>query len=145
LRQLIYALKKKDIKITEMLNGGVFLRERWEKSFANHMTRNEKEAIYLYDNDGCCGYLWHLFSYEKKDCLKSEVAEQAFNNEQKNECYVFYQHTNDAIEIEGAYELKATDLKNEFDVYVVDKDFSWTYVNTHETGWIGPFFCKKEK
>ena len=27
------------------------------------------------------------------------------------------------------------------DVYIVAKDFSWTYVKTHETGWCGPYFC----
>ncbi|WP_246027621.1 DUF4275 family protein [Lysinibacillus antri] len=25
----------------------------------------------------------------------------------------------------------------------VDKGFNWTYVSTHETGWLGPYFCRK--
>ena len=28
------------------------------------------------------------------------------------------------------------------DVYLVDKDFTWTYVHTHEEA-CGPYFCKK--
>ncbi|MEW9079279.1 DUF4275 family protein [Terrisporobacter glycolicus] len=27
-------------------------------------------------------------------------------------------------------------------MYIVDKYFRWTYVNTHERGWLGPYFCK---
>ena len=28
------------------------------------------------------------------------------------------------------------------DVYLVDKDFTWTYVHTHEEA-CGPYFCKR--
>ena len=31
-----------------------------------------------------CGYLWHIFSYEKKKCLEGEEAENTFHNEMKN-------------------------------------------------------------
>lgn len=30
------------------------------------------------------------------------------------------------------------------DVYIVAKDFSWTYARTHERGWCGPYFCIKK-
>ena len=28
------------------------------------------------------------------------------------------------------------------DIYIVDKEFTWTYVYTHEGFWCGPYFCK---
>ena len=28
------------------------------------------------------------------------------------------------------------------EVYITDKDFRWTYVENHEHGWFGPYFCK---
>lgn len=37
---------------------------------------------------------------------------------------------------------KAVDKDKASDVYIVAKDFSWTYVRTHETGWCGPYFCR---
>jgi len=73
--------------------------------------------------------------------LIGEEAEKTFNNEHKSACYIFYQHNNDALILEAADALDANDLKDESDVYVVDKEFNWTYVNTHETGWCGPYFC----
>ncbi|RDY23202.1 DUF4275 family protein [Romboutsia maritimum] len=38
--------------------------------------------------------------------------------------------------------MKAEDFNNEFDVYVVDKNMSWTYVHTHED-YFNPYFFKK--
>jgi hypothetical protein len=140
---IVTLLKNKQVRVKEAPKWGVYLRKQWENHFANHITHDEKKAIYLYDHDGASGYLWHLFSYEKKDCLKEEQAETAFTNEPKNACYVFYQHSNYALILENASMFSADDLLNEADVYVVDKDFNWTFVRTHETGMCGPYFSRK--
>lgn len=136
-------LRGKKIKVMEIPQWGTFLRKQWEDNFANHMTIDEKKEIFLYDNNGFCGYLWHLFSYKKKDCVDGQEAEKAFNEEDKSACYVFYQHTNYALILENAGALNSKDLNNEFDIYVVDKEFNWTYVKTHETGWCGPYFSRR--
>ena len=57
--------------------------------------------------------LWHLFTWGEVPCLKGEDAR------------------------------KAVDKDRASDVYIVAKDFSWTYVRTHEEGWCGPYFCKR--
>lgn len=142
--KLIDKLNRKNIKVIEIPKGGASLRKQWEDNFANHMSVQEKKDIHLYDENGVCGYLWHLFSYGRRDSIKDEAAEQAFHAEQKNTCYVFYQHKEDALLIEDATVLTTNDLLNESDIYVVDKDFKWTYVKTHETGWCGPYFCRRE-
>jgi hypothetical protein len=36
-------------------------------------------------------------------------------------------------------------LKEEYDIYVVDREFNWTFVKTHETEWCGPYFSRREK
>lgn len=77
--------------------------------------------------------------------MKEERADKAFNKEAKQFCYVFYQHSNDALILENASSLTAEDFVNDEDVYVVDKEFNWTYVRTHETGWCGPYFSRKDK
>ena len=140
----VSSLRIKKVKVTEIPKWGTYLRKQWEDNFANHLNDKEKKSIYLYDEDGCCGYLWHLFSYDKKKCLKEEGADIAFNKELKQSCYVFYQHSDDALILENASYLNADDFLNEEDVYVVDKGFNWTYVRTHETGWCGLYFSRKK-
>lgn len=142
---MVESIRSKKVKVIEIPKWGVYLRKQWEESFANHLSNKEKESIYLYEEDGLCGYLWHLFSYERRKCLKEEQADIAFNKEIKKSCYVFYQHLDDAFILENASFITAEDFVNEEDVYVVDKEFSWTYVKTHETGWCGPYFSKKDK
>lgn len=51
--------------------------------------------------------------------------------------------------LENTKRLKAEDITNSIngyidDVYVVDTDFTWTYVHTHEE-FCGPYFYKLEK
>lgn len=136
-------LKNKKINVTEIPKWGIFLRKQWEDSFAYHVSSKEKEEISLHDDGGYCGYLWHLFSYKKKDCLMEQEATKAFNAEPKSDCFIFYQHTDFALILEQAASLTSDDLQNEFDIYVTDKEFNWTYVKTHETGWCGPYFSRK--
>jgi Domain of unknown function (DUF4275) len=136
-------LKAQNIKIIEMPKWGPYLRKKWEAQFAAHLSDEDKESIYLHDTGGSCGYLWHLFSYKKKDCLKRDKAEAAFTIQSKNNCYVFYQHLDYALLLEKASMLHIDDLMDEQDIYIVDKGFNWTYIQTHETGYCGPYFSRK--
>jgi hypothetical protein len=137
---IVDLLINKRVMVTEIPAWGTYLRRQWENTFASHLSYDEKKSIYLYDDDGACGYLWHLFSYGKKVCSKEEHAKKAFNKEPKSSCYVFYQHSDYALILENSTMFTAEDLLNEYDIYVVDKDFNWTYVKTHETE-CGPYFC----
>ncbi|KYG28727.1 DUF4275 family protein [Priestia endophytica] len=141
--ELVDILKKKKVKVTEIPKWGGYLRKQWENNFANHMSEKEKKSIFLYDTKDSCGYLWHIFSYDKKKALKEEEAEKAFNNEPKDTCYIFYQHSDYALMVKEASRMTANDIIDETDIYVVNKDFNWTYVKTHETGWCGPYFSRK--
>jgi hypothetical protein len=141
--ELTDILKRKKIKFIEVAKWGICLRKQWEDNFANHLNLEEKKAIYLYNDDGACGYLWHLFSYKKRNCFEGEEAEQAFNDEQKISCYVFYQHIDDVLILDRAEMFNANDLVNESDIYILDKEFKWTYVKIHETGWCGPYFSRR--
>lgn len=140
--QIIDALRKKKVKVVEVPKWGGYLRQQWEDSFVGHMSLLEKKEIFMYDEDGACGYLWHVFSYEKRECLKGQQADQAFNAVRKKDCYVFYQHSDDVLILEEAAALEADDLFAESDVYVTDRELTWTYVKTHETGWCGPYFSQ---
>ncbi|WP_082615037.1 DUF4275 family protein [Paenibacillus sp. Soil787] len=45
--------------------------------------------------------------------------------------------------VENLSRITADELMDEADIYVVDKEFNWTYVITHETGLCGPYFSSK--
>ena len=80
---LVTLLRSKKIKVTEIDKWGTYLRKRWEDHFANHLSDQEKKSIYLHGKDWYSGYLWHIFSYKKRDCLQGEQADIAFNQESK--------------------------------------------------------------
>lgn len=130
------------MKVREFRNWGVYFRKCWEDNFANHLSDEEKEDIFLYGDKYGCGYLWHIFSYEKKKCLEGKEAENTFHNEGKKECYIFYQHCDDVLLIKDASLLSMDDMYKG-DIYIVDREFTWTFVKTHEHRWCGPYFAKK--
>lgn len=89
--------------------------------------------------------LWHLFTWGEVPCLKGEDARNAFDELQYEEAIRFYDGYAGRIErvsVIGKITAKAVDKDRASDVYIVAKDFSWTYVRTHEEGICGPYFCK---
>lgn len=87
--ELFHKLARRNITISKQSGFGAKWRQQWEEVFARHLTAEEKRNIPLYDDDGANGYLWHVFSYETKDCLTEEEAEAAFDREEKKCCYIF--------------------------------------------------------
>ena len=76
--EFVDVLRKKNMKVREFQNWGVYFRKRWEDNFANHLSDEEKEDIFLYGDKYGCGYLWHIFSYEKKKCLEGKKQRTRF-------------------------------------------------------------------
>ncbi|KQU63369.1 ATP synthase F1 subunit delta [Bacillus sp. Leaf406] len=142
---LIDQLKEKNIKVRDIPGWGAYLKKEWVTHFAGHLSDKEKQSIYLLDADGFGGYLWHLFSYKKKKCLEGEKAEVAFRVQRKHSCFIFFQDTEDALLLENASGFDVIDLSSEVgrDIYVVDKQFRWTFVLTHETDWLGPYYSRR--
>ncbi|MDP5277028.1 DUF4275 family protein [Chengkuizengella axinellae] len=133
-------MKSKGV-IVNYLDSAEKLKRQWEEKFTSCISKNKKDEIYLYQ------YLWHVFSYELLPHEEKENAIKAFDNEKKNKCYVFYQNQNHItgfpLKLENAEKIKAEDFKGEQDLYIVDENFTWTYVQTHEQEWgLGPYFYK---
>lgn len=90
-------------------------------------------------------FLWHIFSWEllpDNRYLSGEKANEAFDLVSKQGAWYI-----DWFEDEKAHqiipELKNADCFNRFvEVYVVGKNFEWTYIKTHEDG-LGPYFMKR--
>lgn len=132
-------LTRKNVRVTLKPKEGALLRKQWEKHFAAHLSSAEKARIHL---TGQGGYLWHLFSFKKREYLQDEEAIREFDAQVKDTCFVFYQHQDHALVLEQAALFTHDDLEKELDIYVVDESLSWTFVKTHETGWCGPYFCR---
>jgi hypothetical protein len=120
-------LKGKGITVIEIKNKDHKLLKQWGVAFAKNLSKNQKRQIYY----GHC--LWHVFSYDVLPCKKSHKARNAFNMIEKDKCYIFYQDSEYALLLENARSLTSEDITNEIDgfihdIYVVDKDFSWTYI-----------------
>lgn len=129
-------LENRGIMVEEWTGKGEDFRRRWERAFTDAISPEEKQSIY-FDQ-----FLWHVFSYEKLPCLEGKVAMRAFHKENRFVCYLFYQEREEAYMLVNAENLWAEDLRQEHDVYVVDPQFTWTYVQTHEY-YYGPYFYRK--
>jgi hypothetical protein len=125
-------LTDKGIRVIELNNKRNELIKRWGESFVKDIPKNQKRHI-SYGR-----FMWHLFSSNVLSCKKGGSARKAFNRIMKDECYIFYQEFQNALLLKNASSLTSEDII-ECDVYVVDKDFTWTYIVTHEEDY-GPYF-----
>ena len=129
---------EKDIKQIEMSNDE--LMKKWLSIFGKNVDKGLiEEHVTSYGN-----LLWHLFTWGEVPCLKGEDAKKAFDELQYEEAIRFYDGYASHIEkvsTIGKISAKAVEKDRESDVYIVAKDFSWTYVRTHETG-LGPYLCR---
>jgi len=118
------------------------LIEKWLSVFGNGVDKKLIEDHIVSNGN----HLWHLFTWGNVSCLEGDEARKAFDNLQYAEAIRFYDgysmHIEDASVI-GKISAKMVDKDKRNDVYIVAKDFSWTYVRTHELE-LGPYLCIKK-
>jgi len=135
-------LRYKELRIVDIPKWGTFLREQWRINFANHLSNEEQKSI------GMDGFLWHLCSWEKVNCLKKDEAIAAFKEHSKIKCTIFYQFIDEAYLVQNAGTLNLDDFTYDSshmdygDIYIMDWHFNWTFIMTHESE-CGPYFIKK--
>ncbi len=122
----------------------------WETSFLFLLTDEEKKKCIIHNNDGYEGHLWHGFSNELVNHLEKDEADSMFLEELKNHTslVVFFQDSKLVLTLSNVTTADC-DLLKEFysksrDVYITDSNYRFTYVNTHEVGWFGPYFTNKQ-
>ena len=114
------------------------LKNNWLSGFAVGIKTND-----IYADQ----FMWHIFSYQRMSCIEGDEATTRFLSQNKGQCYILFQHHSDAYYLENAAALTQCDIigGSDFvssDLYVVSKNFSWTYVVTHESDF-GPYFYHK--
>ena len=117
------------------------LLKKWLSTFGKRVNKEiMEEHVTSYGN-----LLWHLFTWGEVPCLHGDDVRKAIDDMQYEEAICFYDGYASHIEkvsLIGKISAKAVDKDRGSDVYIVAKDFSWTYVRTHEMGWCGPYFCR---
>ena len=107
------------------------LKDKYIEVFYKGLPEKDKEKIHLND------YLWHAYSYEAVPCIEGVEAVKEFMKKEKNDVYVFCLYNGYVEEIKDLTYEKLLKMiywdKIYSDCYVVDKDFKWTFVYTHET------------
>lgn len=134
-----YLFKKnlvdKGVAISENYDESEKIIDKWDNTFAQNISHEIKDAIH-YDQ-----FRWHIFSYEQQACLVGEKARKAFDDVIKDEIYVMYQRSPDVYLYKNAKDLTADIFDHEQDIYLFDREFTWTYVHTHES-MCGPYFYR---
>ena len=115
------------------------LRERWLDTFAADVSEEDLGKHVLAGG----GYLWHIFSHKLVPCLEGEDARKALAELPDTECYRFYKEypPQNQPRIKAISMAEISSLPDDLDWYLVNKDFTWTYVHTHEED-CGPYFLK---
>lgn len=107
------------------------IKNKYISVFFNNLTKKEKDEIHFEQ------YMWHAFSYNKVEAKKGAEAIEALRNHKENDVYVIFQKKEKILEAKDVtYEQIYNNVLNntwQTDCYIIDKDFKWTFVLTHET------------
>lgn len=114
----------------------------WLKAFAPDLTKIQYEK-YVKDQ-----FIWHVFSWElvsAEGMLVGDAAREAFDKMDKSNVICCDRYGGEGVK-DRLPERYATAEKIDrwtVEYYVVAKDYSWTYIKTHECDLCGPYFIKR--
>ncbi len=122
--------------------------KRWLAVFAEGVSKKQLEECMRYGH-----YIWHVFSFEllpEGTYLEGDEAREAYNGLSMGEREKALFIKPFAKKNPGTFSMKyeesgAEHLDQRTEIYAMAKDFSWTYIKTHEDDWCGPYFCCKKK
>jgi len=119
-------------------------QNQWLRHFAGNLS---KEQFEKYVNNQ---YIWHVFSWElisSQNLLIGDTARSAYNSKDKSECIFCDIFGSDGVTDKcSALNTSAETIDDAFtEFYVVSKDYSWTYIKTHEGDACGPYFLEISK
>ena len=122
------------------------VRNRWLDTFAEGVPEAELGKHVLADGS----YLWHLFSWKLVPALEGPAARKALAECLEDEAYFFCVEDEDKAPVravaqeELAAVTEGREAFEETDWYLADRNFTWTYAQTHE-GNCGPYFFRVQK
>jgi len=107
------------------------IKNKYIDTFFKDLTSEDKDEIYFHK------YMWHAFSYEKVDALEGSKAIEELRKHKNNDVYIIFQRGEKILQekditYEQIYHNVLSDTWDT-DCYIIDKEFKWTFVLTHET------------
>lgn len=117
---------------------------QWLRRFAKDISEDQLE-MYVKNQ-----YIWHIFSSEliKTDSfLMGDSARQAYNEAAKTDCIFCDMFGNGGVtdRLSSQYDTAEKIDASLTEFYVVAKDYSWTYIKTHEGESCGPYFLRNSE
>lgn len=114
---------------------------QWLRQFAKGVREND---LNLYVKDQ---YIWHVFSWDlinKESFLTGDAARMAYDAEDKSDCIFCDMFGSNGVTDKLLDEYASADSidSSVTELYVVAKDYSWTYIKTHECDLCGPYFMR---
>lgn len=117
--------------------------DKWVSAFAAKV--DPKIISEFITAKGC--YPWHIFTWGNVECVKGEKAIAAYKKtDPKADIYFYcgYDFKDDRVErSKNNIEEFTFNIEEKGEFYVTSRDFSWTFVWTHESYLFGPYFCTK--
>ena len=112
---------------------------QWLRHFAAELSKDQYAETQ---------YIWHVFSkhlIEAKALLTGDAAREAFNKITKTDCICCDMFNNGGVtdKLSSCYDTAEKIDAELTEFYVVAKDYSWTYIKTHEENLCGPYFLRK--
>ncbi len=114
---------------------------QWLRHFAKDIDKKKLQKSYVDQ------YIWHIFSFrllEKGSFLEGDAARHAYDSIDKSNCIFCDMFVKNGVTDKALdeYATAASIDSNVTELYVVAKDYSWTYIKTHECDLCGPYFMK---
>ena len=117
---------------------------QWLRHFASDISKADRKQYV----DG--QFIWHVFSWKlipEGNYLTGEAARRAYNAKEKTD-RVFCDRFGDGGVTDQLSDRTETAEKIDAgfsELYVAAKDWSWTYIKTHEGDVCGPYFYEIKK
>lgn len=90
--------------------------------------------------------IWHVFSWEllpEGSYLMGDFARTAYDAIDKTDAICIEYFAEDDCRPVSEQQSSSALLDEYTEIYVAARDFSWTYIKTHEGDSCGPYFCQK--
>lgn len=117
-------------------------KSRWLECFAEGIPKNKIKRYVVATGN----FIWHIFSWEllpEGSYLEGDAARKAYDAiDKKGSVYLEPFAEEDPAPVTSEH-TSSKQLDKLCEIYVVGKDFEWTYIKTHEDR-CGPYFCKKQ-
>lgn len=112
-------------------------QQRWREAFS----RPVKAATGRWTH---AGFDWHAFSYEYSPSVTGDEARNAYRATSERSLVVVPNLDDGGVGCVITFQEQPNLEGRVHDLYLFPESLSWTMVFTHEDGWCGPYFSRKD-